>query len=120
MKILDKLLSAPRLRQTVARMIEDAKLADEERRRNGRFPYFQPVMIQLKDSPELYSAFTRDISSTGIGLLHWMPIQPQTIRIIGKLSNGESVRFSVKIAWCIACGEGWYLSGGSFTDFDDS
>ncbi|MCA9149456.1 MAG: PilZ domain-containing protein [Planctomycetales bacterium] len=119
MSILEKLLSVPKLRSTVGRMIEDAKIADDERRRNGRYPYFQPVMIQMKDSPELYSAFTRDVSLTGIGLLHWMPIQPQMISVMGKLMDGTNVRVAVKIAWCVPCGEGWYISGGRFTDVEN-
>ena len=118
MTILEKLLSTPKLRQTVAKMIEDAKLANDERRNNGRYPYFQPVMIQLKDSPELYSAFTRDVSLTGIGLLHWMPIQPQTITVMGKLTDGMDVRIGVRVVWCVPCGEGWYISGGRFLEVE--
>jgi len=118
MTILDTVLSESTLRQTVRRMIYDAKQADDERRRNGRYPYFQPVMIQLKDSPELYSAFTRDVSPSGIGLLHWMPIHPQPMTVITSLGDGTDLRLSVKVAWCVPCGEGWYISGGRFMDVE--
>lgn len=118
MPLLDKLTVAPKLRKAVNLMIEEAKTADDERRRDGRLPYFQPVTIQLEDSPELYPAFTRDISPTGIGLLHWMPIQPQRISLLSRLQDGSQHRFGVKITWCVACGEGWYLSGGRFVSLD--
>ena len=114
MKILENIQSAPKLRQTVNRMISDAKLVNDERRANGRFPYFQPVMVQLSHSPALYSAFTRDISATGVGLLHGLPIQPQTITLISKLKDDVDIQVSVRIIWCVPCSEGWYISGGPF------
>lgn len=118
MTMLQKFLGAPKLNQTVAKMIEEAQSADEGRRTHGRVPYFHPVMIQLDESPELYSAFTRDVSTTGIGLLHWMPIQPQTISVLTKLDDGEEARMLVRVVWCVPCGEGWYISGGRFVGLD--
>jgi hypothetical protein len=118
MTILDKLLTAPRVRQTAARLIEDAKLEDDERRKQGRHPYFHPVTIQLKESPELYSAFSRDVSITGIGLLHWMPIPPQIIRVVLTPPNSPTLRVRVKISWCSAWGEGWYISGGRYLEVE--
>lgn len=120
MSLLANLFRTPPLRRIIGKMIEEAKVADAERRENGRWPYFQPVMVQLQNSPEFYSAFTRDISDTGIGLLHWMPMEPQVISILNHLSTGETVRLSVKIAWCVSCGEGWYISGGRFLSVEDA
>lgn len=118
MTILSQLLSAPRVRQTANLLIADAVLDDEERRKQGRHPYFHPITIQLKDSPELYSAFARDVSQTGLGLLHWMPIPPQIIRVILELHDGTTIRVGVKISWCSAWGKGWYISGGRFVDVE--
>ena len=116
MPLLDKVFGQPALRETVRIMLKDAKFVDEERRKQGRLPYFHPVMIKLDEGEELYSALTRDVSATGMGLLHWMPIESQVITVICHLHNEAVVRLRVDIDWCMSCGEGWYISGGEFLD----
>jgi hypothetical protein len=120
MTIIKRLLNGPKLRQAVSLLMAEARRADDEQRRHGRVPCFRPLMIQLKDSPELYSAFARDISMEGIGLLHWMPVRPEPVSVICKLEDGTRLCLSVKIDWCQPCGVGWYTSGGRFLEAEHS
>jgi hypothetical protein len=109
-------LGGKKLSKTVQLLLQDALQANEERRENGRTPFFHPVIIEFgTGEPCRQSAFTRDISETGIGLLHWTPIEPQPIVITTRLRTDKIVGFNVDLSWCISCGEGWYISGGHFT-----
>jgi hypothetical protein len=77
-----------------------------------RSPFFFPVSILLDDG-RCFSAFSRDLSASGIGLLHCMelPLGEVDIRMTG---GGYSVKVRARILWCKSCGEGWYISGGTF------
>jgi hypothetical protein len=97
-------------------VLADAASAQEERRMNGRIPFFMPSLLELEGSTEKFSIFTRDISPAGIGLLHWMLLPPQDANLIISLTNDQVVRLNIKILWCVASGGGWYISGGGFND----
>jgi len=58
-------------------------------------------------------AITREISSSGIGLLHRgsIPLDEVTIRIA---SESRDYFYRVQIEWCTPCDEGMFLSGGRF------
>ena len=50
-----------------------------ERRSEPRHPFFAPVTLRVVERPsQLLSAFSREISQSGIGLLHNMPIERGT------------------------------------------
>lgn len=105
-----------KLDSTVRQLVADARFEDAERREHGRTPFFHPVIIEIiGEGRARYSAFTRDVSETGLGLLHWMPIEPQPIVVTTRLLNDQLVSLNLEVSWCIACGEGWYISGGEFT-----
>ena len=84
-----------------------------DRRAEVRYPFFRPVSIKLADGHQ-YSAFTREISETGIGLIHNMDLNEGEVEISVRSDCGHSVRMRTRIAWCVACDEGWYISGGEF------
>jgi hypothetical protein len=106
------------IEQAVLRLLSVSRSEEPiERRGEPRSPFFRPISVLL-DGPQRrqYSAFSREISKSGIGLLHNMPLEPQevTLAVLGPV--GEVCRFRTQIVWCRPCGEGWYLSGGRFVD----
>src|SRR5262245_42018271 len=63
-----------RVRAAVMRIIKEARdSAELEQRRSIRVPFFRPVLVGMNDGePPHFSAFCRDLSIYGIGLLHIM------------------------------------------------
>jgi hypothetical protein len=96
--------------ELVAELLRQAKADFEnDRRAEQRFPFFHPISIQVDDRS--FSAFTREIGASGIGLLQNMelPLQDVMVTIPGRGPN-----VPLRIEWCAPIGEGWYISGGSF------
>ena len=95
-------------------LFSEAK-AIEDQRTELRQPFFRSVSIELPDdSSKSFSAFSRDLSPTGIGLLHNMPLEPGMAIVSIPIGPGETVRLWTRIKWCRPCGQGWYTSGGQF------
>lgn len=86
-----------------------------ERRATPRHPCFAPVSLTPSgDSRQRLSAYSRDISAEGLGLLHSMPLTRGTIfSAVLQLPTGE-LRQQGQVMWCKPAGEGWYLSGLRF------
>ena len=105
-----------RMHKAITFLLDDAKVAQDDRRIHGRIAFFQPAYLSMADSDELFSVFTRDLSREGLGLLHNMPIEPQIVSLTVRCSNGAIATLKLDIDWCLACGEGWYISGGGFVD----
>jgi PilZ domain len=76
-----------------------------------RFPFFRRAFITAGGSR--YAAFTREISESGIGLLHHVELAPGEIDVT-ILSDNNPVWVQMQIVWCEPCGHGWYISGGQF------
>jgi hypothetical protein len=102
-----------RARLAVSRLL----YAQRERRSQPRRPYFGPVKIWQPDSPAAsFSAFARDISELGIGLIHVRPIAEGNVIVTIPLPNESSVNLLTEIVWCRDYGDGWFSSGGRFLD----
>ena len=56
----------------------------------------------------------------GIGLLHSVPLPPETVTIRLRGPGGTAMAVQTQILWCKPCGEGWYLSGGQFVQLLDA
>jgi hypothetical protein len=84
-----------------------------DRRREPRHPFFRPIMIRTADGRR-YSAFSREISASGIGLIHNMELVPGEFELSIPSERGCSILVRTRILWCHPCGEGWFLSGGQF------
>ena len=99
----------------VKRLLDDARDERGEQRAHTRQPFFGPVTIVVEENGKQsdYSCFSRDISPTGIGLLHNMPLECGEVTLTIQRQSGD-VRFRGEIMWCRPCGEGWYLSGARF------
>ena len=108
-------LEQERLSHTIKRLLDDEKAERGERRDHTRQPFFGPVTIVVPENGKQrdYSCFSRDISPTGIGLLHNMPFECGEVTLTVQRQSGD-VCFRGEIIWCRPCGEGWYLSGVRF------
>ena len=95
-------------------LLEDALEDGNERRAFGREPYVHPAMLELDNDENRHSAFIRDVSVSGVGLIHFVPIEPQRIAILTRRRNDEVINVLVDITWCVPSGEGCYMSGGTF------
>lgn len=96
-------------------LITEAKqAATKERRLEERIPYFRPVSIAVNGHN--YTAFSREISSSAIGLLHIMELPLDVVEVSISTESGHRGALPVRIRWCESCGEGWYISGGEFVD----
>jgi hypothetical protein len=104
--------------QTIAswvRMAENAARDGESEQR--RYPFFQKVTIERdRDSMGTVTAFTRNISTNGIGLFHNAPLDKEKVRVIIPTRKGQTVGVDVALRWCVPCGNGWHISGGRFVD----
>jgi hypothetical protein len=102
-----------RVVQAVAEIFENPP----ERRSNERRPFFGPVTLAHESNCHVcVSAFAKDVSSLGIGLVHIMPLDPGALIARIELPSGESISFRVQIEWCKDYGDGWYASGGRLLD----
>jgi len=102
------------------RQIRDAqfyKLFDRriDRRSETRHSMAVPVLVQPVDEQfnpvgESFAVVTRDLSATGIGLIHSRPIDHKLLALQLQLA-GEEVNVIVEVAWCKPMGPFEYLGG---------
>ena len=106
-----------RAKKVVDRLLRDARRDMPDRRREERHPFFRPVSISLRNAEvEKLSAFSREISASGIGLLHNLEVKPGETVITIYNGNANPVYMRARIVWCKPAGEGWYLSAAQFID----
>jgi len=95
-------------------LLVEARANEQREDRWGiRYPFFRTVSIATEDG-EQHSAFSRDISASGIGLLHQVELPPCSAEISITSARGYAVQVRTRIVWCQSCGGGWYISGGQF------
>jgi hypothetical protein len=111
-------LQQQELGAAIGNLLKEARSYEKvERRAETRHPFFRPVSIQLAADPRrLVSAFAREISPGGIGLLHSLHIEPGEATLSISRPDGQPLCVRAEILWCRPCGEGWYLSGGRFSE----
>jgi hypothetical protein len=102
------------LELVIHRLLNEAKEQElVERRGEQRFPYFQPGTLTYRYRPEEpIAVFTREISNSGIGLLHSAPLERGEVAVTLN-SHAGPITFRTYIVWCKPCGP-MYLSGGQF------
>ena len=87
-----------------------------ERRSADRKPFVRPIVIATgRNHDTLQDAFSRDISSNGMGIVtstEWT-VGTRAVLTIHSLSK-HTVRVSAEVRWCQEYGSGWYLSGWNF------
>ena len=85
----------------------------EEDRSSARHAFFHPVTVILKDGTRC-SAFSRDLSEIGVGMMHSMPLSLDDVEI--RISTGLAyfVHVQARIVWCRLSERGWHVSGALF------
>ncbi len=94
-------------------IVEAQSMENKDRRRDVRYAFFRPVSVEVEEG-QRYSAFSREISASGIGLIHNIEFPNSEVEISVSSEQGYSIRVRTRIMWCTPCGEGWYISGGKF------
>ena len=108
---------ASHVRAAIAQLIEeDSQLGACERRRESRYPYFQAVTVVSDNGNRSLAGMTRQISSSGIGLLHCGPLGKGHVSVTLHGEFGYAVTLPIEKVWCRPCGPYWFLSGGRFLD----
>lgn len=102
--------------QLIEELVAEAAAATTaERRQQQRHAFFGPVTITLGDGGATkISAFSRDISLGGIGLLHDSPLDAQTVTVSIPSVTGRQTDIRAEITWCARDGQGWCFSGARF------
>ena len=92
--------------------VDDARAA---RREEHRYPFFRAATIEVEaGAGPSQRAFVRDISTTGIGLLHFRPLERGLVQVCLPAWADEPMRLPVRVTWCRPAAADWYLSGGGF------
>jgi hypothetical protein len=98
----------------VRRLVNEAEDdTDFQRRNEVRHPFFRPVKIITSECVEI-SALSRNISETGIGLIHHSYLQATTVWLVITRRSGEQMKVAARIRWCRPIGDQWFISGGEF------
>jgi hypothetical protein len=94
-------------------IVEAQNAATGDRREGVRLAFFRPVEVRFEDG-RCVSAFSREISAGGIGLVHNVEVPVGEVELCVSGELGYSIRVRTEIVWCQACSDRWYISGGRF------
>ena len=86
-------------------------------RTNERLELSVPAEIKTQRGNTI-SAMTREISRTGIGMLHRGSVSPGEASV-RMASETREFEYKVLIEWCHPCDNGMFMSGGRFLSSDD-
>jgi len=97
---------------------EDFQYVQNERRSIVREHFVRPVTITLINQ-ESFSAFSRNFSPEGIGLISDRPVKEKDTAKLGVYRlKGKPAVIVAECRWCKPYGESWYLSGWHFVKVD--
>ncbi len=88
------------------------KLECTNLRANERLVLSVPAEIRTQRGNTI-SAMTREISRTGIGMLHRGSVLPGNV-IVRMASESRQFEYHVRLEWCSPCDNGMFMSGGTF------
>lgn len=109
-----ELLDDRSLGNAIYPLLVEARSNDKRKARRGfRYPFFHATTIE-NQSGNTFAAFSRDISASGIGLLHKMELPLEEVQLTTATERGNAVNVRAQIIRCEPCGEGWFVSGGNF------
>lgn len=100
--------------ELVHRLLGEAKEKNTERRAEKRDPFFKAIRLSFVGENRQFTCFSRDISPSGIGLLHYLTVEPGRVVLTVPSDACGDIRILAEIVWCRPCGEGWYVSGARF------
>jgi hypothetical protein len=106
-----------RLQEAIGLLLGEAKSIVEAYRAEQREPFCRPVTLTFsRGNLRRVTGFCKDISPTGIGLLHCMAVDPgEVVLTIPSVAAGI-LHVRSEILWCAPCRRGWYLSGARFLE----
>lgn len=85
------------------------------RRSETRHPFFVPVSLRdPQQGGDAIPAFSRDLSLSGLGLLHHARLEPGCFFEVTFVYRGREVQSTAEVLWCREAGEGWFMSGCRF------
>ena len=101
--------------EDLRRVLESVgRAVDENQRRAERLELSVPAEV-ITSRGNTVAAMTREISRTGIGLLHRGAIAPGEV-VVQIASDSRQYRYRVALEWCHPCENGLFLSGGRFLE----
>lgn len=105
------------LHETIERLAtESIPELETGRRSELRRPFCRPLSILRNDGSTILSAYSRDISPKGIGLMHSFPLEAGEVIIQIPSCSGKPVRVRTEIRWCRSITSEWHVSGGQFLE----
>lgn len=103
--------------QSVVELLKDnEKELLQERRAADRKPFVRPVKIFAgKNRDEIHEAFSRDVSTLGIGLISKMDWPDQSMAVLEIESlKGKKLSLRSISCWTRPYGKGWFITGWKF------
>jgi hypothetical protein len=77
----------------------------DARRQHRRYPFFRPAMIAATDDRATQRpAFIRDISPTGIGLLHTFALDTQRVMVTIPSLSDHPLDIGAELKWSMPAG----------------
>ncbi|MGE0608217.1 MAG: PilZ domain-containing protein [Pirellulales bacterium] len=106
--------STQELQQFAIERLVHAASRGDDRREAERFPYFQPVEIAGGKQPDGSWMFIREVSQSGIGLVHNQSLDCGQVVLAIQDESGQAMELPTEILWCRPCENGLFISGGRF------
>ena len=106
----------PEIERVVNRLIaEDTQYDQRENRSSLRHKFIRAVDLQLRESGRDLTAFSRNLSADGIGVItnEFVPEGEMAVISIAQLGPGKVLLLG-KCKWCKSYGDNWFLSGWQF------
>ncbi len=112
-------IEAVNIQQQVLHLISQIQCEDIRRMRENREVTRQnialPVTIKFNATGQELDAVSRDISSSGIGLISSLAIDPATVGELEIQLTSSTTTISGQCHWCEKYGKSFYLTGWKFT-----
>ncbi|MEZ6108878.1 MAG: hypothetical protein R3B96_23050 [Pirellulaceae bacterium] len=95
-------------------------LGVEERRRESRRPYSEPLFLTPVDengaplTDRSFSVIGRNVSSSGVDFYTYQPVTDRYVIASFPIPEGEWLAFVLHLTWCRFNRHGWYDNGGKF------
>ena len=107
----------PDIQRAVDKLLKDDTNFDRNENRSAhRENLVRAVDIEIRDPQATISAFSRNISATGIGVITKESLvgNPVAVLTIAGLGEKDDVTILAECRWCRAYGKEWFISGWQF------
>ena len=98
----------------VRRLVQECAAITEDRRLDERIPFRTSALLKPKGDFAWMPVYTRDISRTGMGFTHSMPIEQGEVTVMFQTPSGERITFEARVVWCGVETDNTYISGARF------